>query len=250
MPEDPQRNKPTAAIAEAQPNRCYRLSMLHARYYIRVAEQAQQQFIDGGEGARTALDRFDLERAQLEAGRTWLSKHVGDSKADKLLVDNANATIHIGDLRYAKQTERIPQWIRAIDAAQRIENRGAQGAFLGNLGLDYAALGDTDNAIDCYRQRFTIARAIGDRRGEATVLGNLGSAYAALGDKRRAIDCYEQQFVVARELGDQRGCESELAQSVAAWPGAPGHALAAHLRDLAARLRAGEAAAGSRSQSL
>jgi Tetratricopeptide repeat len=49
------------------------------------------------------------------------------------------------------------------------------------------------------------ARKIGNRRGEGAALGNLGIAYAAVGETRRAIEYYEQQLVTVREIGDRRG---------------------------------------------
>ena len=59
-----------------------------------------------------------------------------------------------------------------------------------------------------YEQALAIAREIGDRRGEEVNLGNLGLAYAALGETRRAIAFYEQALAIAREIGDRGGKES------------------------------------------
>ena len=51
----------------------------------------------------------------------------------------------------------------------------AEGAWLGNLGNAYAALGDVHKAIEFYEQALVIAREIGDRQGEGADLGNLGN---------------------------------------------------------------------------
>jgi len=66
-------------------------------------------------------------------------------------------------------------------------------------------------AIEYYEQALAIQREIGDRRGEGADLGNLGLAYAALGETRRAIEYYEQQLIITREIGDRRGEGNALA---------------------------------------
>ena len=83
---------------------------------------------------------------------------------------------------------------RQLVIAREIGDRRGEGNALGNLGLAYAALGETRRAIELYEQQLVIAREIGDRRGEGTALGNLGSAYARLGEPRRAIELYEQRL--------------------------------------------------------
>ena len=98
------------------------------------------------------------------------------------------------------------QWLEsAVSAARQLKDRRGEGADLGNLGLAYAALGETRKAIGYYEQGLVIAREIGDRRGEGDALGNLGLAYAALGETRKAIGYYEEQLIIVREIGDRRG---------------------------------------------
>jgi tetratricopeptide (TPR) repeat protein len=98
------------------------------------------------------------------------------------------------------------RWLEAaLTAARKMGNREAEGAHLGNLGLAYAALGETRRAIELYEQRLVIAREIGDRRGEGADLGNLGSAHFTLKDYPRAVEYYNEQRVIAQEIGDRRG---------------------------------------------
>ena len=63
----------------------------------------------------------------------------------------------------------------ALAAARAQQDRRNEGAWLGNLGNAYAALGQVEQAIDYYQQALAIAREIGDRRGEGNHLGNLGN---------------------------------------------------------------------------
>ncbi|MSO19972.1 MAG: sigma-70 family RNA polymerase sigma factor [Acidobacteria bacterium] len=92
-----------------------------------------------------------------------------------------------------------------LELSRLLNNRRGEGNALGNLGIAYAALGETRRAIDFYEQRLVIAREIGDRLGEGNALGNLGIAYAGLGETRRAIEYHEKALVIDSEIGDRRG---------------------------------------------
>jgi tetratricopeptide (TPR) repeat protein len=183
----------------------------YAQHYAWVADGTDKFYLEGGAATLAGLALFDRERTHIDAGWGWAMAHAGDQDADALLLDYANATMYIGDLRYDKRRERIPQQAAALAAAQRLKDRGAEGQSLGNLGLAYDLLGDGRKAIDFSKQHFAIVREIGDRRGEGNALGNLGSAYADLGDARQAIAFYEQRLVIARAIGDRRG------EALASW---------------------------------
>ncbi len=91
-----------------------------------------------------------------------------------------------------------------LTAARALSRRYDEGAFLGNLGIAYSALGQVERAIEYYQQALTIAREIGDRGGEGNTFGNLGNAYSNLGQVERAIEHYQQALAIAREIGDRR----------------------------------------------
>ncbi|RRR73445.1 MAG: tetratricopeptide repeat protein [Candidatus Viridilinea halotolerans] len=176
----------------------------HARHYIAVAEEAQQQFLAGGDSISVGLARFDRERANLDAARRWLQAHSGDVEIDELLLDDANATAHSGDLRYDMRGERIHQLEAAIAAAIRLGQYEGQGALLGNLGNVYLLLGETRKAVEFYQQTLALSSRAGGTRGEGSTLGNLGNAYLNLGDTPKAIALYEQSLAIARHIGERR----------------------------------------------
>ena len=185
----------------------------HAQYYIQIAEEAERQFLAGGAQIVAGLALFDRERVQIDAAWNWMIQHAGNSVVDSLLLMITDATAFIGDLRYPKRmidsanraSARIPQLEAALGAARRLNNRHAQGTFLGNLGLAHADLSDARKAIDFYHQQLLITREVGDRRGESTALGNLGNEHIRLGDVHTAIDFYQQTLVITREIGDRQG---------------------------------------------
>ena len=106
-------------------------------------------------------------------------------------------------------TERVQALETGVQAAEALEHRRDEGAFLGNLGGAYHRLGQVQadknhpSAIGYYEQALAIAREIGDRRGEGNRLGSLGLAYADLGQVEEAIEYYEQALAIAREIGNR-----------------------------------------------
>jgi tetratricopeptide (TPR) repeat protein len=181
----------------------------HARYYQQVCWECDRLYKVGNKSTLEGLALFDRERRQIDAGWGWAmeaaGRRGGEEAIDTLLLDFANATAYIGELRYDLRRERIPQLEALAEAGNRLGRKDAQGMALGNLGIAYRNLGDYPRAIDFYEQWLAIAREIGDRRGEGNALGNLGIAYKNLGAYRRAIELYEQALVISREIGDRRG---------------------------------------------
>jgi tetratricopeptide (TPR) repeat protein len=178
---------------------------LHARHYQSVLSTAEDLYLQGSNEVLRGLGLFDLERANIEAGQGWAAEQTdNDEVAAKLCVTYPDSGACVLDLRQHPH-ERI-RWLEAmLTAARRLKRRDAECRALGNLGIAYAALGESRRAIEFYEQVLQIARETGDRRGEGNMLGNLGLAYVDLGETRRAIEFYEQVLQIARETGDRRG---------------------------------------------
>jgi len=177
-----------------------------AMHYKDVLVSTKELYLEGGESLLRGLALFDLEWTNIQAGHAWVAAEADAANTDvtRLGMTYPDAGLYVLDLRQHSR-ERI-RWLEtALTAAQRLQHRGGEGAALGNLGLAYAALGESRRAIQFYEQRLTIAREMGDRRGEGVVLNNLGLAYADLGETRRAIEFYEQALLIDREMGDRRG---------------------------------------------
>jgi tetratricopeptide (TPR) repeat protein len=181
--------------------------MRYAQHYARVAALVGNLYVKDREGVLLGLRLFDEERANIDAGWNWAREQTGSTspEVDELLLDYANGTAYVGDLRYDKRRERIPQIEAAVGAARRLNRKEQEGNSLGNLGLAYINLGEIRKAIQYYDQRIKLAHEIGDRQGEGIALGNLGLAYANLGETRKAIQYYDQYLEIAHEIGDRRG---------------------------------------------
>jgi tetratricopeptide (TPR) repeat protein len=177
----------------------------HATYFKDLLEQANDCHFQGNVEMLRGLALFDKERENIEAGQSWSAAWIGkDETATELSLNYYFAGLYVLGLRLHPREDI--SWLEVtLQAARLLEHKQGEGAVLGNLGLAYAALGETRKAIEFYEQRIVIAREIGDRRGEGNVLGNLGIAYADLGETRKAIEYQEQRLLITREIGDRRG---------------------------------------------
>jgi tetratricopeptide (TPR) repeat protein len=177
----------------------------HAGHYEGVLAATSDLYLTGGGHVLSALGLYDRERRNIETGQAWAAARAADDPAAaRLRVSYSLAGAYVLDRRQHPR-QRIA-WLEAATAAAReIRDRRGEGTALNNLGIAYAALGETRRAIGLYEQQLVIVREIGDRHGEGNALGNLGTAYANLGETRRAIELYGQRLVIAREIGDRRG---------------------------------------------
>ncbi|HEX8920015.1 MAG TPA: DUF4062 domain-containing protein, partial [Pyrinomonadaceae bacterium] len=153
----------------------------HATYYLSVSEDARELYAQGGEAFKRGLALFDLEWPNIQAGQAWAEERAGqDPAVDSLCLYYPDAGIFLLNLRQHPR-ERIRWRETALAAARRLKNRGAEAAFLGNIGAEYEALGETRRAIELHEQSLAIIRETGDRSNEGIALGNFGFAYKSLG---------------------------------------------------------------------
>ncbi len=177
----------------------------HCEYYLIELGAADDAYLRGGDSIKEAMARFDAERGNIEAGQKWAEERAGEEeRAARYCSQYPDSGAYILHLRQHPR-ERI-KWLKAgLSASRKLKDRSNEGNALGNLGLAYAALGETRKAIEFYEQALAVLREIGDRRGEGAALGNLGITYYQLGETRKAIEFYEQDLAIRHEIGDRRG---------------------------------------------
>ena len=177
----------------------------HAAYFAQIAREANELYEQGNEAALRGLKLFDVEWRNIEGGQAWsATEAVNDNEAARLCNEYPRGAGYCLHLRV--HPRKIIEWLQAaLGAARRLQERGSEGVLLGNLGMTYLDLGETDRAIDLLRQELKIVEEFRDVKALATTLGNLGSAYLRLGEVRRAIEFLEQQLAISREIGDRRG---------------------------------------------
>ena len=103
--------------------------------------------------------------------------------------------------------------VRALVLYKRSRDAYGEAETVNALGIGYARLGQTADAIEQYRKAVELRRAVGNRRGVATSLRNLANVLALTGQFDEAADHLEQARALHVELGDQEGLaatENEL----------------------------------------
>ncbi len=176
----------------------------HATHYIVVLGKANKLYLEGGEAFIRGLALFDLEWANIQAGRSWADSHAsGDNVAARLCADYPTDGIY---LLYLRQHPReLIGWLeKALSSAQKLSDRASEQNNLVNLGSAYAVIGKYQHAIKIYEQALVIARDFKDRLAESQSLGNIGNTYRMLGKQRLAIEYLEQCLAIAQELRNRR----------------------------------------------
>jgi tetratricopeptide (TPR) repeat protein len=177
----------------------------HGEHYRAVLAAADDLYLEGGDGVLRGLELYDMEQPNIQAGHASAMKGAADDQeAARLSSDYAGVGPEVLALRLPP-LERIAWLDAALTAARMFGDRKAEGVHLSNLGLAYAALGQTRKAIRLQQDRLEIARELGDRRAEANALGNLGNCYADLRETGEAIEYHQRDLRIRREIGDRRG---------------------------------------------
>jgi tetratricopeptide (TPR) repeat protein len=201
----------------------------HAEHYQELLRKANELFLRGGDHLSNGLILFDADWTNIQIGQKWAKINAFKSLEIAEICSNFAGTGNVLNLRL--HPLRNIEWLEAaLVAARKTKNQNAEGVHLGNLGLAYYALGQTDKAIEYHDQALKIAREIGDRRNEGNQLGNLGIAYKDLGQPGKAIEYHEQALKIAREIRDRRGEGADLGNLGNAYKdlGQPGKAIEYH----------------------
>ncbi|MGK2850029.1 MAG: helix-turn-helix transcriptional regulator, partial [Candidatus Limnocylindrales bacterium] len=100
--------------------------------------------------------------------------------------------------------ESIELCEEAIDIALRVGARQAEGHARNTLGLDYAAAGRCDDAIDSLRTAIRIAHDVGDADDIGRGYVNLTEALRDCGDQHAAMTLVHEGVAVADAIGISR----------------------------------------------
>ncbi|MGY1424943.1 protein kinase domain-containing protein [Lysobacter sp. A289] len=209
---------PTAAVAEWRALLAATPDDTFAELQLARAQGAGGDFSAAVEGLQTLVQRDANDpRAWFELGKF---------------------TLLSGDAQRAVDDHLV----RALVLYKRSRDAYGEAETVNALGIGYARLGQTADAIEQYRKAVDLRRAVGNRRGVATSLRNLANALALTGRFDEAADHLEQARALHAELGDQEGLaatENELGL-LAEERGDYRGALAAYRRALQIWQRAGD----------
>jgi len=199
---------------------------------------------------RENLAKFDLERANIEAGFSWVKSNYRFNKAiataclgytafasnifllrytSKQLIEwtevglaaarQLNETSYIGIclvnlatayFRLGETQSAIEYYTQALAFPNKTVKKD-DGSLFGNLGACYVRLGETDKAIEHFDKALKIAKENGDKEKEASWLNNLGGIRWDLGERQAAKKLFENALAIASEIGDKQGEGTYLA---------------------------------------
>ncbi|XP_069556867.1 tetratricopeptide repeat protein 28 isoform X1 [Brachyistius frenatus] len=84
-----------------------------------------------------------------------------------------------------------------------------RGRAYGNLADCYDALGDYEEAIECYEKYLTVAQSLNHVQDQEKAYRGLGNAHRSMGNLQQALVCFEKRLVVAHELGGEGGGKAQ-----------------------------------------
>jgi tetratricopeptide (TPR) repeat protein len=177
----------------------------HARHYVQVAARSRELCLRGGEHTLAGLSLFDAERAQIDEGWTWTRGRTGDPEADPLLLDYANATDYVGNLRYDMRHERIPQLEAVLAVAERVGTALDRARALRAIGDVRRLRDEYPAALDIYESALALYRKLDDHQGEADVFWGIGKVHFIRGKYTKALRVCKAALALYRKLDDHRG---------------------------------------------
>jgi len=181
----------------------------HARYYLNTLCKAEESIQQGNDFLAMGLMLFDIDWINIEAGQKWASEN--KFKCTEI-AEMCNDFAWMGNiLNLRLHPFKYIEWLNeALTAVREINNKEAEGAHLGNLGLAYFHLGNPHKAIEYFEQALKISREIGDGQLAIYSLGNLGLAYSHLGDPNKSIEYTEQVLKISSEMEDWKAVANSL----------------------------------------
>jgi tetratricopeptide (TPR) repeat protein len=78
-----------------------------------------------------------------------------------------------------------------------------ESVLLGNLGLDYYALGDYEKSLDCHKQAYAIDSARKDENGMLRHISNMSNVYKTIGNISKALEILFFGLKTAEKNGDK-----------------------------------------------
>jgi tetratricopeptide (TPR) repeat protein len=174
---------------------CFESGLLHSVHFGNMLASLQTvTFLN--------LDRFDLERSNIEQGFAWLF--------DKIELNDVFAQLYGYYIGYASEILMLRIHLReymiwleiGLKASRKLDEPQQIASHLDNLGIAYSSLGEYQKAIEYYEKALIVCRKIIDTKGESMCLGNLGIAYSSLGKYHEAIECYKQALLISKNIGN------------------------------------------------
>ena len=190
----------------------------HGRFYMAMAEQAEQQLCGPEQGAW--LERLEREQSNLRAALDWMAAS-GETEWGLRM---ATALGRFWEMR-GHLSEGRQRLTALLSHEERTRRGGAQGEPAGLSGHELARArprallwagtlaqrqGNFRIGRSLHRQCLAAARAVGDLPSTAAALYGLGFEAQCQGRDRSARACLEESLAIRRAVGDRCGAAKSL----------------------------------------
>jgi len=182
----------------------------HAEHYERLLRSLKASYRNGNDATVEALQRFDLDRAQVEGAVGWLrEKSKQSDQHRRLLSSYLDAGVDILPLRLAPF--ELVDWLNdAITATKALKDEGALIAHTGNLGVALERTGDYAAAVRVQESLLSLHRTTGDALGITKTLGNLATLHLHLNDNAKALTLATESLGLEQQIGNKKGMAVDL----------------------------------------
>lgn len=204
----------------------------HCDWFLRTAEQAEQEMWKSGQNETLWVTRLEAERENMRAALG----HAAESREAEAGLRIAGALWRFWATRgYLSEGREWFEKLLSLAEAERAAPAVRAKAFAraGALARDQ---GDFARGVALLEQGLSLYRAAGDDWGAAATLNGLGDAAQQQGDEERAVARYEESLSLFRALGDARAAAylTHNLANVAKERGEHERATRLHLQSLAA----------------
>jgi tetratricopeptide (TPR) repeat protein len=172
-----------------------------AFYYFDILKNANELYESDAEALESALNLFDLDWFNIQAGQKWSSqKSTEDAKIAKLCGDYCKEARVLMPMRHP--TSECIEWNEsALAASRESENTESQKNNLLSLGMQLHSLGHYDKAIEYLEEAQDLSNKLGHVADEKNAMDLLGQACLSTSKFDRAIECFTKVLEFVRLEG-------------------------------------------------
>ena len=193
----------TAEKLAAEPEEEAETQRLHARFYLRLAEEAEPHLI--GPEAGAWLDRLEREHDNIRAALGWAQVEGEAEEGLRLATKVSRFWLARGHLREGSA------WLTELLALPlALDQRRVRASALDVLGSILHHIGEWSRARKLLGESLAIWRELGEERKVAATLNHLGFALLQLSEAQAARALSEEALQLNRELRQLRGSERSV----------------------------------------
>jgi CHAT domain-containing protein/Tfp pilus assembly protein PilF len=144
--------------------------------------------------ARTAAQQRAADGARLYASALGLARELGDRAAE--------ADALQGQADFLPDTRKLESLRAALEIRRQLGDEGGQAHLLYLVGYYHEHRGEITEAVDSYRQALSLHWRTDDEYEQAVTLGELGVLFGDLGESDRAFAYLDVAFALGQEAGD------------------------------------------------